>query len=79
MEANVNITLPICAELIGGGDPGVNGLNREAVLLVTTLEGAAGMLWYRCSNLAYLAKAYKVYVSLAIVHACVSTYYTLNV
>ena len=54
---NENITLPVCAELIGGGDPGVNGpLNREAVLLITTVEGAAGILWYSCSTLAYYCK-----------------------
>ncbi len=41
------MTLPVCAELVRGGETDVQkatiGLEREAVLLITTMERAAGI------------------------------------
>lgn len=45
-EGNVNTTLPVCAQLVEGGQPGgqssISSLQRDAVLHITTIEGAAG-------------------------------------
>ncbi|XP_064397072.1 CUB and sushi domain-containing protein 3-like isoform X2 [Halichondria panicea] len=44
-ETNVNMSLPVCAELVTGGETDMQraaiGLEREAVLLITTMERAA--------------------------------------
>ncbi len=51
-ESNVNMTLPVCAELVRGGETDVQkatiGLEREAVLLITTMERAAGIERTNC-------------------------------
>ena len=47
-ETNVNMSLPVCAELVTGGETDMQraaiGLEREAVLLITTMERAAGII-----------------------------------
>ncbi len=46
------MTLPVCAELVRGGETDVQkatiGLEREAVLLITTMERAAGIERTNC-------------------------------
>ncbi len=45
-EGNRNTSLPVCAQLVSGGESGgnssTNGLQRDTTLLITTIEGVAG-------------------------------------